>query len=100
VFQSVLQALLEDKNVDAVLAVLWTAPESYEMEWMNPSEIIKEAAAKFRDNPLVSWAYGPSLEERRDIIEATGNVLMYPTPERTIRALAALWRYQQIVRGK
>ena len=94
-FELCLDSILRDDGVDGVLCTSWAVPES-DFEVYNPSDIITQCAAKFPEKPIVAWVYGPSTDERKSAIERTGEVAVYPTPERAINVLSALHTYWQV----
>ncbi|MCL6639219.1 MAG: acetate--CoA ligase family protein [Firmicutes bacterium] len=88
----VLEQVLNDPGVDAVVCITpaYMPPEK---DLFTVSDIIKEAAARHRDKPLAVWIFAPHKRELGAIFEEDGTIAVYPTPERAVRALAALYRY-------
>ena len=82
VYTASLDALLEDENVDAIVCIAG----------FPTLKTIKAAIAK-SNKPVVTWVLGEWGEGLRSRINETGYQVVYPSPERALRALAALRDY-------
>jgi acetyltransferase len=89
-----LQAVLEDRGVDAVLLIVgvW-------FEKVQPpiSDVVLEVTSNY-EKPVVwapyeGWLYNISSDEIAEKVK--GKVAVFSTPDRAIRALARLWEYSQ-----
>lgn len=92
--KSVLEALLGDENADALLAII---PDFVEMfgEQGDICSQLRELVNTYRDRPLVFSALGaPGRFVAR--LEQN-NMLVFPSPERAVRALARLCTFSQRV---
>jgi len=88
-YRRVLHAVLEDENVDALIAL--SAPAAI-ISYPCLTEVIAEAKRKY-DKPLVSCLMGGEMaKEARDNL-ATAGVMNYFDPARATRSLGALCRY-------
>jgi acetyltransferase len=88
-YQTYLQALLGDENVDAVFCLILT-PKIPGQEFFDISEEIIEAAIRFPTKPIVVWGYGPDLEKMQEKLDSSGRVVTLPSPERSVQLLYAL----------
>ena len=89
------EAVLSDENVDALLLVAGT--------WLEvvapPLSDVLKAAGSFGKPviwcPYLDWAFNVSVEDVEQKLKEKGveNVAVLPTPERAVRALAALQKY-------
>ena len=93
VYQQIFEALLEDKNVDAVACLAPAFPEYYDS--LNPIEIIKQTTARF-NKPVLVFVYGPLWMQRKVELEESNRVLACTSLDEAMKALAALWRYSQL----
>lgn len=82
VYITSLQALLEDENVDAILCIAGF-----------PTLKTIKATVGERDKPVVTWILGEWGEALLSRVRETGYQAVYPSPERALRALAALRDY-------
>jgi len=82
VYTASLNALLEDENVDAVVCIAG----------FPTLKTIKSALGK-SNKPVVTWVLGEWGEDLRSTVRETGYQVTYPSPERALRALAALRDY-------
>ena len=91
-FKEATQALIDDENTDCVLIVLGAAGSKV-VYGTNP-EVFTEVNNEHH-KPIVAVMMGTNLEsvwEQSNILEANG-ILVYPWPERAVRALGALREY-------
>ncbi|MFQ5825948.1 MAG: acetate--CoA ligase family protein [Dehalococcoidia bacterium] len=92
VYQAALQALLEDGKVDAILCIAG-APTLKTIGDM----------AGGKPKPVLTWVVGRWGDKVTSRAEEVGYRAIFPTPERALRALAALrrrWLFEQAERGK
>jgi len=94
IYQQLLEAFLEDQNVDAVACIMPSFSEHYSYESIDVVEVVKQAAAK-SDKPIITFAYGPIWMQRKVELEESSNVLVCTSLDKAMKALAALWRYNQ-----
>jgi len=91
------EAVLSDENVDALLLIAGTWLE----EVTPPLSDVLKAAGRFGKPvvwcPYLGWAFDVSVEDVEQKLKEKGveNVATLPTPERAVRALAALRRYAE-----
>ena len=92
VYSGILQAVLQDENVDSLFNVLWAdAGGNNTKAYLDAYEELKGSARK----PVVTWIYGPDSAKVRDL---TGRIeeLGFPVfgePERCVKALGLLFKY-------
>lgn len=88
-----LESMLEDENVDCVVFVLATSPV-FKFDIKNA---LVEVKTNYPNKPIVSHIIGP-----KDLVESYAQQLeeigipVYPSIERSVNALAALYKYQKI----
>jgi len=82
VYRESLTALLEDDNVDAILCICGI-----------PTLKAIQQVADGKAKPVITWITGEWDETLLPKVKETGHKAIYPTPERAIRALAALREY-------
>ncbi len=82
VYRAALAALLEDDNVDAILCICGI-----------PTLKAIQQVAGGKSKPVITWLAGQWDETLLPKVKETGYKAIYPTPERAIRALAALREY-------
>ena len=78
-YQESLKALLEDPGVDVILAIAG----------IPTLKTVKEALSDTK-KPVATWVIGPWKEDLLARLEEVNYRAVYPTPERALRALAAL----------
>lgn len=91
VFLQVAEIVLEDPNVDGMMAVIWSAEGRY--SFFGPCAELRDLAARYQ-KPIVAFLYGPQCQEGAAMAEEGDRVAAYPSPTRAIRALGALWKHQ------
>ncbi len=90
----IVQAVLEDDNVDAILLFMMFASANADaVERM--SGLLKGWEQK---KPLISCILSPPgiWDDQVKGLEDAGGLINYPTPERAAQAMANLWKYRQI----
>ncbi len=91
-YRCALEACMEDKNIDGVLAILLFQPPNIESDVISH---LLEVKAKYQKPMLVCSAGGNYTQLHRDILERSG-IPTYPTPDRAVKSLAILYKYAQI----
>ena len=86
--------MADDEATDAVLVL---AP-AVKHPTFNALDAISEEVARYREKPIVTWAVGNrgGVEKADSLIER--NCLVFPTVRRAIKALSALYQYQEYLR--
>lgn len=90
-FHEVAQLIMQDPNVDGIVAVDWASAKKYDFH--EPWEEIKDLALKYR-KPIAAYVFGPENRQGANRVESGDLVAAFPSPGRAVRALGALWRYQ------
>ncbi len=94
-FKISLKALIEDEAVDGILIIMPVAFSSNLLFIPDFSQIAD--IAKASPKPIVANLLGPeaALKDTARLLEENG-IPVYPSPERAVRALSAVYRYSQI----
>ncbi|AEH23833.1 acetate--CoA ligase family protein [Pyrococcus yayanosii] len=89
-YRLALEAFVKDPNVDAILVIVL-----FQVPLLNEEEVIEIIAdyARKSDKPIVAVAMGGKKTDRYARMLEEKGVPVYPTPERGVRALAALVQY-------
>ncbi len=90
-FAKAVQLVLEDKQVDAVLAIL--TPQAM-TNASTTAKAVGELAANTKKPILASWLGGLSMREGIDILTREG-IATYSTPEQAVRAFMTLVSYSR-----
>jgi acetate---CoA ligase (ADP-forming) len=97
-YPDILDAMLEDENVDALLAVLWANPAGNMIpRYVETFEGVKARLTK----PVVIWIYGPDAAAIAELgrgLEQEG-FPVFDTPEKCVRALGLARRYARLKAG-
>ena len=90
-----INAMMEDQNVDAILAGFGPA-EGIELE--DPS-VISCASRRNPNKPILAYAIGDwhMVEKTREALEK-GRIPVYYSPEDAVQALSIMYRYSRIIR--
>lgn len=89
------EALLADPEVDAALLIVG----AFFQEIVTPlSRLILGVVDAFREKPIVCCVYGPYFQEVAEELEGSGKTVVFPSPERAVRALARLAQYSEFRR--
>jgi acyl-CoA synthetase (NDP forming) len=93
-YKESIQALMEDKEVDGILLIMPVAFSSHLLFIPDFSRIAN--IARTSPKPIVANLLGPEapLEETSLLLEKEG-IPVYPTPERAVRAIAAVHKHSQ-----
>jgi acetyltransferase len=95
VYTGILEAVLQDENVDALFNVMWSdARGKNEKAYVEAYEALKGRIPK----PVVTWIYGPNPSSVRTLKERVENLgfPVFDEPERCVKALGMAYRYTQI----
>ncbi len=87
-----IEACMQDKDIDAVLVILLFQPPNIESDVVS---YLVELKTKYSKPMLVCSAGGNYTQLHRDILERSG-IPTYPTPDRAIKSLSILYKYNQI----
>lgn len=90
-FQQAIELVVEDKNVDAVLATL--SPQAM-TDPTRTAELVGISAAKTRKPVLAVWMGGRSVEPGRELLNRAG-IATYDSPDRAVRAFTYLYSYKR-----
>ena len=94
-FRHILPILLEDETVDAVLFVAPVLPTQAQVYDFSS---VAAAAASSAQKPIVCWLIGPDHDRAGELrYEEGGQVTVFRSCERAVRALARLRQYQQFL---
>lgn len=96
VWTETLEAVLSDKEVAAVLFI-WPVPVRHTIERLHHT-LVKLVEA-YPDKPLVCCLIGAHAEEARAVLQATGKIAVFYTPDRAVRVLSYLARYSAFRRS-
>ena len=87
-----IKTVLDDPEVDAVLYVLYAMPPAF---GSTLHQLVAEVAMLHPDKPLVFFFYGPFGAEARADLESKGKTMVFPSPDRAIRALGHIADYSE-----
>lgn len=92
-----LQKIMNDPQVDAVICITsaYLPPAD---DPLDISGLFKEAARSRPDKPLAIWVFGPHRRACGEKVEEEGTIVVYPSPERAVRALDALYDYHHRIK--
>jgi len=93
-FPLVMNALLEDDGVDAVMCI-YCSYNLPKYERFDASGYIRDLSAKDRSKPVVCWSYGQDIEGFTRTIEEKRSAIVYPRLDDAARSLAALAKSTQ-----
>lgn len=100
VAKTTLETVLSDPSVDAVLFITPAYLDPAETPHLNISDIINRAAAMYPDKPLALWVIGSYRQEFAAKVEKENRVVVYPSPEKAMASLAALYRYLHEIKNR
>jgi acyl-CoA synthetase (NDP forming) len=92
-----IEAFMDDENVDCM--ALFLILFHYTEIWTPNPNIFADIAARHREKPMVIWFSGAEdlFRAQAKIVEQLG-IPAYPSAERAIKALSALYRYGEYLR--
>ena len=96
VLTEAIDAMLSDEEVDAAIFI-WGVPTRQTCVHLH--HILAKMTEAHQDKPLVCCFIGAYVDEAKDMLEATGRIAVFPTPDRAIRALSQLAQYSAFRRG-
>ena len=96
----ILHLLLHDKQVDGVIVLLNAYKATGFTVLGEMIDGIVHEAGKFREKPVVLWAFGANRDEVIERAEQSGLVAGFTGPERAARALAGLYGYHQKAKSR
>lgn len=91
-FPRVLEALLQDPQVDAVLCI-YCSYRLPKYSLYDSSAHIARIAGKHRDKPVLCWTYGLDIEGFTKKVEAGGTTMVFPSLDGAAATLAKLADY-------
>jgi acetyltransferase len=92
-FPNVLETLLRDPEVDAVMCIYCSYPlPKYAL--YDSSEHIARLAAVHRDKPVVCWTYGLDIEGFTRKVEASGAAMVFQSLDEAAQSLARMADYR------
>ena len=97
-YPGVIEAVVEDSNVDVLFNVLWANPTGIIVSsYLKAYERIKDRVRK----PIATWIYGPDPEVSADLTKRVEEMgfPVFPTPEKCIQALGLALQYSRIKAG-
>lgn len=95
VFSTTLAAFLADPNVHGLIIIFYAFSPEVPISLMGG---VLKVIDRF-EKPVVCWLYGPKVEQLASMMDKTGNIVVYPTLDRAVRALSRLNDYFQIIEG-
>ena len=90
-YRAALESLYADPGTGSVIVIL--TPQAMTDADAIAQTVVETAAAHPGVTTLTSFMGGPRVEKARSVL-AKGSIPDYPTPERAIRSLAAMYSYQ------
>ena len=92
-FPKVMEALLQDSQVDAVLCIYCSYPLPKYAQF-DSSKYISSMANKYPDKPVMCWTYGLDIEGFSRKVEAGGGVMVFQSLDDAATTLAKLADYR------
>lgn len=98
-FRQVLEAYMADPEVDAVICMTgsFLAPEE---DFLDITGIIREIAGRYPEKPVAVNSWGSYYRRYEEELEKDNSVVYYFSVDRAARALAALYKYHQLIKNK
>jgi acyl-CoA synthetase (NDP forming) len=89
--KGIIQAVMDDDNVNGILLIMMFASANKDMV----GEISKFIMDWRQKKPLISCISAPQgiWDDQVEMLEKSGALVNYPTPERAARAMANLWKF-------
>ncbi len=94
IYKEALELMFEDPKVDIVTSIIWL-PELPRFDFLDASGDMLEVVHSHPDKPLAVFCYGPAQTQGIIHLESTRRIAAYTSVDRSLRALAAMWRYSQ-----
>ncbi|HZK17794.1 MAG TPA: acetate--CoA ligase family protein [Clostridia bacterium] len=99
VMEKALDKIMADSQVDACICVL-PAYQSPVEDPLDVGPVLRKIAAKYPEKPLAIWIFGQFRAEYEQLLEADGNIVVFPSPNRAARCLAVLHDYMNNIRTR
>ena len=98
-YPQILEAVISDENVDALLNVMWADPSGL------TKEMCLEAYGRIKSpytKPVATWVYGPETRKVADLAEALADLgfPVFSDLKTSIKALGLAYKYAQIKKGR
>jgi acyl-CoA synthetase (NDP forming) len=90
--ETVVKAILGDPGVDAVLGIFGAFGPSVGAAYY---QVAEKAAMSYPDKPFVFYFYGPFVAEAMGEFQAKDGTMIFPSPNRAVRALGHLADYSE-----
>ncbi|MEA2038271.1 MAG: CoA-binding protein [Thermodesulfobacteriota bacterium] len=90
----IIKAVMDDEHVNGILLLIMFASANVDVVKGISSFLIDWGQRK----PLITCISGPPgiWDEEIELLERSGAIVNYPTPERAASAMASLWKYKKI----
>jgi len=92
VLRTATKTFFDDPGVNGVLCMFDTRLPAFGVEFY---QLVEEAAKSHSDKPLVFYLHGAFANEAKNKLEETNKTLVFPSPERAMRALRHLADYSE-----
>lgn len=96
VYPEALKVILGDPNVDGILFIS-IASELPQFEFLDVSEEVNQVISGESQKPVVTWLYGPNLNEISERFEKEKRITVYQTIEKAAWSLSLLRKRQQYI---
>jgi acetyltransferase len=93
-FPAVLEALLEDEGVDAVICI-YCSYETPKYALYDCSGYISDLAATYPDTPVACWTYGLDIEGFTRRVEESGKAMVFQSLDEAAQSLSKLVEYRE-----
>ena len=93
ILEMAVKSFLDDPGVDAVLCIFGAFRPALEIKFYH--QLVEQRAKSHPDKPLVFYFYGPLANEVKTKLEKISKTLVFPSPDRAIRALGHLADYSE-----
>lgn len=92
IFNMSMEAILSDPGVDGVLLIspAYIPPEE---DPLNIIDLADSIAAQYPEKPTAAWILGPYRKKYASVFKEKGHVVVYPTADRAMNAMARLHDY-------
>jgi acyl-CoA synthetase (NDP forming) len=100
-YQTAIDALMADKNVDAVL--LYIMVTDHPRTWSPDVDLLINTLQSKKTKPVVAWITGKGniVKKTEEGLEENGSgIPSFPSPERAVRALGAVYKYHNYIKIK
>ncbi len=100
VLSMVLEKMLSDHGVDAVLCIspAYLAPQRDDP--LNIIDTVTDIARRYPHKPTAAWIFGPHKRQYAEQFRRREAVVAYDSPENAAFCLAQLYRYHNIIRDR